>query len=273
MQAPISILPSLFVPHGAPTFILKPGAAGAALAQTGASLPRPRTIIIVSAHWDTDEPMVGFAGRPETLHDFGGFPQALYSLRYPATGCPAGSQTVLEALQDAGFAARRDLQRGLDHGAWIPLSLMFPEAEIPVLPLSIQSHRNPAHHYRLGQALQGLTTQGFLVIASGNLTHNLDDYQRAVMLSGQTPAYVRSFADWFARRLDEGDIPALLDYRRQAPGARQAHPQDDHLLPFFVALGAAGPGPHSRRLHAGIDDFVLAMDTFRFDAQPARSLS
>ncbi len=273
MQPPPQALPSLFVPHGAPTFILKPGAAGAALAQTGAALPRPRAIIMVSAHWDSDEPLVGFAARPETLHDFWGFPQALYSLRYPATGCPAGSQAVLEALQAAGFAAGRDLQRGLDHGAWIPLSLMFPDAEIPVLPLSIQSHRDAAHHYRLGQALQGLGQQGFLVIASGNLTHNLGDYQRALMQSGQTPAYVRTFADWFARRLDEGDIEALIDYRRQAPGALQAHPQDDHLLPFFVALGAAGAAPRSQRLHAGIDDFVLAMDAFRFDAQPARSLS
>lgn len=262
-------LPSLFVPHGAPTFALHPGAAGAALAATAAGIPRPRAIIVVSAHWGSAEPTVGFAERPETIHDFWGFPEALYAMRYPATGCREASDEVLRALVDAGFPARADAERGLDHGAWLPLRLMFPDADVPVLPLSIQSHLGPEHHYRVGQALAPLTRQGFLVLASGNLTHNLGDYQRASMNGGQTPAYVRNFSDWFWSRLNASDLPALLDYRQQAPDAVRAHPRDEHLLPLYVALGAAGEKAQPRRLHSGIDDYVIAMDAFAF--QPAHA--
>ncbi|MEY2633459.1 MAG: hypothetical protein RIR00_2113 [Pseudomonadota bacterium] len=259
-------LPSLFVPHGAPTFALRPGAAGAALAGAARQLPRPRAILIVSAHWDSAQPLVGAAERPATIHDFWGFPAELYRMHYPATGCREGSEAVAAALVAAGLPAQLDPERGLDHGAWLPLRLMFPEADIPVIPVSIQSHAGPAHHYRLGQALAPLTRQGFLVIASGNLTHNLRDYQMAAMQGGQTPAYVGEFADWLAERLAAKDLPALLDYRQQAPGAQRAHPSDEHLLPLYVALGAAGEGAAVERLHAGIADYVIAMDAYRFNA-------
>jgi 4,5-DOPA dioxygenase extradiol len=141
---------------------------------------------------------------------------------------------------------------------------MFPHADVPVIPLSIQVHLGPDHHYRLGQALAPLTRRGFLVLASGNLTHNLSDYM-VVSRSGQpTPAYVRQFADWMWDRIQANDVPSLLDYRRLAPGAVQAHPQDDHLLPFYVALGARADQTAPVRLHAGVDDYVLAMDSFAF---------
>jgi 4,5-DOPA dioxygenase extradiol len=264
MQATTASLPSLFVPHGAPTFALHPGAAGAALSTAAAGLPRPRAIVVVSAHWETAEPTVGFAERPETIHDFWGFPNELYDIRYPATGCKEASGEVLKALTAAGFAARPDFARGLDHGAWVPLRLMFPDADVPVLPLSIQSHLGPQHHYRLGRALAPLTRQGLLVLASGNLTHNLADYRTVSMNGGRTPEYVRAFADWMWNQLQAQDHAALIDYRRQAPGAVRAHPRDEHLLPLYVALGAAGEGAQAQRLHAGIDDFVLAMDAYAF---------
>ena len=256
--------PTLFVPHGAPTFALRPGAAGAALSAAAATLPQARAIVIVSAHWDTALPTVGFAERPETIHDFSGFPAALYALRYPATGCREAAEEVVAALEKAGLPAQRDASRGLDHGAWIPLRLMFPDADIPVIPLSIQSRGGAAQAYRLGQALAPLTAQGFLVIGSGNLTHNLRDYQLAARNGGQTPAYVRQFTDWMAERLYAQDIAALVDYRQQAPGAVQAHPSDEHLLPFHVALGAAGRKPDAQCIHAGIDDYVIAMDAYKF---------
>jgi len=257
-------LPSLFVPHGAPTFALRPGAAGAALARVGTALPRPRAIVIVSPHWDTRQPTVGAAPRPQTLHDYWGFPRELYAIDYPATGCAEASAQVLDALQRAGFAATLDQERGLDHGAWLPLRLMFPQADVPVLPLSIQSQGGPAHHLRLGRALAGLERSGLLVLASGNLTHNLADYQAARQAGGAVPAYVRPFADWIWQRIEAADVPALLDYRRQAPGALRAHPQEDHLLPLFVALGAASGGGTPERVHAGVDDHVLAMDAYLF---------
>ena len=256
--------PVLFVPHGAPTFALRPGAAGAALATAARTLSQPRAIVIISAHWDTATPTVGFADRPDTIHDFWGFPEALYALRYPATGCREAAQEVVAAIQAAGLPVQADPQRGLDHGAWIPLRLMFPDADVPVIPLSIQSQGGAEGAYRLGQALAPLAARGFLVIASGNITHNLRDFQKAGRNGGQTPAYVREFADWMADRLAARDLPALLDYRRQAPGAVQAHPTDEHLLPLYVALGAAGNPAEIQRFHAGIDDYVLAMDAYAF---------
>ena len=260
------IQPALFVPHGAPTFALRPGAAGAALSAMAGALPLPRAIVIVSAHWDTSVPTVGFAERPETIHDFWGFPDELYEIHYPATGCREASEEVVAAIEAAGLPVASDSQQGLDHGAWVPLRLMFPDAEVPVIPLSIQSRGGPEQAYKLGRALAPLAAKGFLVIASGNITHNLRDYHVAAMSGGRTPAYVREFSEWIANRLAENDVPALLAYRRLAPGGAQAHPSDEHLLPLYVALGAGGEKPDARRFHAGIDDYVIAMDAFSFSA-------
>lgn len=258
------LLPALFVPHGAPTFALRPGAAGAAITAAARQLPLPRAIVVISAHWDTAEPTVGYAARLETIHDFWGFPEELYTLNYPATGCREAADEVVAAIRAAGLPVVSDSQRGLDHGAWVPLRLMFPEADVPVIPLSIQSRGGPQQAYALGQALAPLKAKGFLVIASGNVTHNLRDYQLAARNDGQTPAYVRQFTDWLAEHLQARDIPALLDYRRLAPGGVQAHPSDEHLLPLFVALGAGGDAAQVERFHAGIDDYVIAMDAYKF---------
>jgi 4,5-DOPA dioxygenase extradiol len=255
--------PALFVPHGAPTFALRPGAAGAALSRCAASLPRPRAIVVISAHWETSIPTVGLAPRLETIHDFSGFPRELYDIRYPASGCPEAAREVAAALQRAGIEVAFDERRGLDHGAWVPLRLMFPDADVAVIPLSIQPHLGPAHALKVGRALAGLREQGLLVIASGNVTHNLRDYFSASR-SGTTPGYVREFADWIWHRLEQGDTTGLVDYRRAAPQAVQAHPTEEHLLPLFVALGAAGEEFTAERLHAGIDDYVLAMDAYAF---------
>jgi len=263
-MSPSAVQPSLFVPHGAPTAALRPGAAGAALSRAAAGLTRPRAVVIASAHWDTPEPTVGLADRPATIHDYWGFPRELYGIDYPATGCREAAGEVLEQLRAAGFAAAGDSQRGLDHGAWIPLRQMFPEADVPVIPLSLQYARGPAHHLAVGQALAPLAARGFLIVGSGNLTHNLRDYQLAAGKGAPAFDYVRAFADWIWQRLQAGDTEALLDYRRLAPGAVRAHPSDEHLLPLYLALGAAGVGARAERLHAGIDEYVIAMDAFAF---------
>lgn len=259
-----SLQPSLFVPHGAPTFSLHPGAAGAALSGFARRLTAPRAIVVISPHWDTTTPTVGHATRPETIHDFWGFPEALYALRYPATGCPEVAKVVHEALTAAGLPVADDAAHGLDHGAWVPLRLMFPEADIPVIPLSVQSRLGARHHFQLGQALAPLAAQGILIVGSGSITHNLRDYQMAAMNGGKTPVYVHDFAEWLNQRLAAGDIDSLLDYRRLAPEATRAHPTDEHLLPLFVALGAAGAGARAERFHAGIDDYVISMDAYFF---------
>lgn len=263
-MSPSPIQPSLFVPHGAPTFALRPGAAGAALVQAASHLVRPRAVIVVSPHWDSETPLVGAAHKPETIHDYWGFPQELYSIRYPASGCVEASKAVAQALRDAGFVVALDESRGLDHGAWIPLRLMFPDADVPVIPLSIQPQRDPAYHYALGKALAPLAAKGILTIGTGSLTHNLGDFQRAVGQAAPMPRYVREFPDWIWDRIQARDLPALLNYRQIAPEAVRAHPRDEHLLPLFVALGAAAENCWPQRLHAGVDDFVIAMDAYAF---------
>ena len=257
-------LPTLFVPHGAPTFALDPGAAGAVMIDAVAALPTPRAIVIVSPHWDTDIASVGSAETLATIRDFYGFPQALYELAYPATGNVEASHEVSAAIAEAGLPVMEVPSQGLDHGAWIPLRLMFPKAEVPVIPVSVQSHLGVQGAYALGSALAPLVDRGFLVIGSGNLTHNLGDYRLARQNGGQAPAYVHDFPDWLAEKIMQHDISALLDYRQQAPDAVRAHPSDEHLQPLYVALGAAGKVPRVDRLHTGVSDYVLAMDTYAF---------
>lgn len=257
-------LPSLFVPHGAPTFALRPGAAGAALEAQANRLPLPRAIVIVSAHWDTGIPTVGTSDRLETIHDFWGFPEALYSIRYPATGCPEAAEEVVRAIAAAGLPVVRDGARGLDHGAWVPLRIMFPDADVPIVPVSLQSRGGPGEAHRLGRALAPLAARGFLVVGSGSITHNLRDFQIALRSGTGTPPYVREFADWIADRVNAHDLPALLDYRNRAPAAERAHPTEEHLLPFFVALGAGAGSGEPERFHAGVDDYVIAMDAYAF---------
>ena len=254
----------LFVPHGAPTFALNPGAAGAAMSAVVQKLSPPRAIVVVSPHWDTRTPTVSVATQLETIHDFYGFPPALYQLQYPATGCPEVAQEVSTALRAAGLEVVDDSQHGLDHGAWQPLRQMFPDADVPIVPLSMQSHGGPAHAFRVGQALSALAEKNIWIIASGNITHNLGDWQVAAATNGQTPAYVNRFADWVQEKLEANDLSSLLNYRQHSAEGRQAHPSEDHLLPLFVALGAAGEGAKPQAFYRGVSDYVIAMDGYAF---------
>ncbi|MEW9623629.1 dioxygenase family protein [Rhodanobacter geophilus] len=257
-------LPSLYISHGSPMTALQPGATGARLAELAQAMPRPTAIVIASAHWLAHTPLVGGAAQPQTIHDFHGFPRELYELRYPAPGAPALAAHVTELLDHAGLAPRLDPQRGLDHGAWVPLRLLYPAADIPVVPVSIQPGLGPAHQYALGRALAPLRGQGVLLIGSGSITHNLHDFRAGYGVEREAP-YVRPFTAWIEQKLAAGDTDTLLDYRRQAPFAQRAHPTDEHLLPLFFALGAAGDGARAQRIDAGIDLGFLAMDIYRFD--------
>ena len=258
-------LPTLFVPHGAPTFALKPGAAGASLVNLGQTLERPRAILVISPHWETREPCVGSAAHLETIYDFAGFPGELYTLTYPAHGDATLAQRVASRLEEAGYPARIDPHRGLDHGAWVPLRMMYPTADIPVIPLSIKPYAGAAYHYALGQALAPLAAEGFLIIGTGSMTHNLRDYMMCAQMNAPTPDYVRHFADWVDTQLVQKNLQSLLDYRQTAPDATRAHPSEDHFMPFFVALGAAGAKAKAERFFAGVDDYVIAMDGYRFE--------
>lgn len=260
----MNALPSLFISHGSPMTALQPGLAGERLTELATRLTRPKAIVVASAHWLTRSPRAGSGKSHATIHDFRGFPAPLYEIRYEPPGSPALAAEVAGLLDEAGFSAQCDEERGLDHGAWVPLRLLYPAADIPVVPLSIQPEREPAYHYALGRALASLREQEVLVIGSGSITHNLRDLGAGYSDQRQAP-YVAPFIDWIEHKLATGDVPALLDYRRQAPFAEHAHPTDEHLLPLFFALGAAGTRATAQRIDAGVDLGLLAMDIYRFD--------
>lgn len=256
--------PALFVSHGAPTLALEPGPTREFLAQLGAGLARPRAIVAISAHWETPAPVVSTASAPETIHDFYGFPDALYRMRYAAPGAPDVAAEALQLLDAAGLPASAMATRGLDHGAWVPLQLMFPQADIPVTQLAVQPRLGPAHHLRLGEALRPLRDEGVLIIGSGSVTHNLREFG-GHGYDAPPPPWVSSFNDWLACALEAGRQTDLLDYRLLAPHAVRNHPTEEHLLPLFAAMGAAVPGTRPRRLHAGYTYGVIGMDVWRFE--------
>jgi 4,5-DOPA dioxygenase extradiol len=259
----VTALPTLYVSHGAPTLALDPGQTGPALAALGRELPRPDAILMVSAHWETGRPTASTAPRPETIHDFGGFPDELYRMTYPAPGAPDVARRAKDLLDSAGIEADLDSRRGLDHGAWVPLRFLYPAADIPLAQLSIQPRLTPEHHYRVGKALRSLTEAGVLIVGSGSLTHNLYEL-RMGGTKPETEAYAVAFQRWVYEAIDANDIAALLDYRRLAPDAARAHPTDEHFLPLFVALGAAGDLVSARRVNDEITFGALAMDAYLF---------
>jgi 4,5-DOPA dioxygenase extradiol len=257
-------LPSLFLSHGAPSLALEDSPAGRFLDRLGPELPQPRALVVASAHYLAIGAAVGAAERPDTVHDFSGFPQALYALRYPAPGQPELAGEIVRRLRQAGVSARLDPARGLDHGVWVPLLRMFPAADIPVLPLAVNPRADAAWHYRLGQALASLRHDGVLVIGSGGFVHNLGELDWHD--DGELAPWAIAFRDWLTQRLLQGDTAAVLDWQRQAPFALRAHPSTEHLLPLFVALGAAGEAARARHLHDSHQYGSLALDAFAFDA-------
>jgi 4,5-DOPA dioxygenase extradiol len=276
----MSRLPTLFVSHGSPLHALAPGAAGEVWRRIGAELPRPRAILIASAHWETPRPMLTAAARPETIHDFSGFPEPLYRLRYPAPSAPELARRAQALLAAAGLDATLDPERGLDHGAWSPLLHMYPAADIAVVQVSLQSALGAAHHLALGRALAPLAEEGVFIIGSGHMTHNLREWMEKRRSAGMslpslqttpddsslTPVsrYVHEFRDWVDARLRACDVDALSAYRARAPHAARAHPTEEHFLPLFVALGAALVPARAERVLDIIEDGVLAMDAYLF---------
>jgi 4,5-DOPA dioxygenase extradiol len=256
---------AFFISHGAPSMPVTESPARDFLASLGREIGRPRAILMVSAHFQARVPTLGADPNPETVHDFHGFPDALYKLQYPTPGDPGLALEVASSLVQEGLPAEAVTGRGLDHGAWVPLMLMFPRAYIPVVQLSLVRGQGPDYHLRLGAALRGLVEDGVLVIGSGGMTHNLRelDWQGAGP-KGHVPPWVTGFTDWFAARLAAGDLADLVDYRSRAPYAERNHPTEEHFLPLFVALGASA-NRRGRRLHASVQMAALAMDAYSFE--------
>ena len=256
-------LPTLFLSHGSPLHALDAGGAGQAWRSIAETLPKPRAILMVSAHWETSLPMLTGSARLETIHDFGGFPEPLYRLRYDAPGSPELADEAATLLREAGIASSSNGCRGIDHGAWVPLRWMYPGCDVPVVQLSVQPGLGTTHHLQMGRALQPLTRRGVLVIGSGHVTHNLRDWMMSRDALQPLP-YVSAFAEWLESRLASHDEAALLAYREQAPSAARAHPTEEHWLPLYVALGAAGAAAESNRIYAGMEGAALSMDAYQF---------
>lgn len=262
-------LPTLFLSHGAPTLPLESGAVPDFLKHLGQTLPTPKAILVISAHWETKHPIVSAAPHPRTIHDFNGFAKALYQMQYPAPGAPEVADRVVELLADAEINCEVSSDRGLDHGAWTPLILMYPQANIPVTQLSIQPGLNPQYHFELGQALAPLRDEGVLILASGNATHNLRELNAT---EAAPPEWVTQFAQWLDDAILAGKTEALLQYRELAPFAVRNHPTDEHLLPMFVAMGAAGNAVEATQLHSSFTYGVLSMAAYGFESKEAFEL-
>jgi 4,5-DOPA dioxygenase extradiol len=268
----MNVFPTLFVSHGSPMLALQPGSTGPALqAWAGQYIgtQAPSAILVISPHWSTTEPRVSTAQQQKAWPDFGGFPPELYTLQYSPPGAPALAQRVLALLQAAGVPAQGDAQRPLDHGAWVPLRYLRPAADLPVVQLSLQPQLSPAKQFAIGRLLAPLRDEGVLIIGSGSYTHNLYELDGGVQgRVDETPsaAWVDEFRTWLDARIQAGDLAALDAYRKLAPHAQRAHPTDEHLLPLFVAWGAAGEGAKAHRFNQVVTHGTLAMDAYTFSA-------
>ncbi len=259
--------PALFISHGAPTFALEPGLLGQRLRALAPRLGEIRAVLVVSAHWQSRNARVMTTVSPETLHDFGGFPPELYRLKYPAPGAPGLAREAGRVLAADGFQVGEDPERGLDHGAWVPLMHLLPEAAVPVFQVSMPYDLATAGAWRLGRALQPLRDSGVLIVGSGSLTHNLYEVRHN---GSDSEPYVREFAAWVRDAVLSRDTDRLIRYRRIAPHAERAHPTEEHYLPLLVALGAGGAGDASPEvIEGGMTYGVLSMDSYGWGIGPA----
>ena len=260
------MIPALFVSHGAPTLALDPGLTGAMWRELAASLVKPDAVLVVSAHWETSSPQVSAALRPATMHDFGGFPDALYQIQYPAPGAPELASRVGEMLGESGLVVTHHPSRGLDHGAWVPLRIMYPDADVPCTQLSLQTRMGTRYAFAVGQALSNLRKENVLILASGGIVHNLGDLDWRGG-AGKSMAWASHFNDWMAEKIAAQDLESLLDYRRLAPLATRSHPTEEHLMPLYVALGAGygnADAMKPQRIPLGFTYGSLGMDAYLF---------
>lgn len=254
-------MPAVFVSHGSPMVAVQRGPYQDALAAFGQAIT-PKAIIVVSAHWGSGT-TINITGdeRHRTIHDFGGFPSELYELTYDAPGSPQLASRILQTLDGAGWTATITHDRGLDHGAWIPLRLLYPDADIPVVALSVPLRLSPEELYRVGQMLAPLRAEGVLILGSGGIVHNL----RLVNFGNQqadVDPWAAEFDSWFSAAVEAWDMKALFDFAKLAPHARLAVPTFEHFAPVFVVLGAGASPADVSTIYDGIEHGNVSMRSF-----------
>ncbi|MHB8914912.1 MAG: DODA-type extradiol aromatic ring-opening family dioxygenase [Thiobacillus sp.] len=252
-------MPVVFISHGAPDALLKAPDAVACWREIRQSMPSPRAILVVSAQ-EARQPTASLSGAPETIHDFSGFSPQLKRMQYPAPGAPALAERAVALLRDAGIVAELHPNRGLDHGNWVPLSALYPEANVPVAQLSLIQHGSAAQHVALGEALAPLRGEGMLIVTTGAITHNFDWLDWHAPADAKEMPQARAFADWVGTQIDTHDVSALMAYRNTPPGVA-AHPTEEHFLPLFVGIGAAGDDV-SQRYQPRFSYGGLVMDAY-----------
>jgi len=258
------MIPAVFVSHGMPAIAVQPGPTHYFFRGFGQTLGRPKAVVCVSAHWEAVRPLVTAKRTPQTIHDFSG-PPILFEKDYPAPGDPELAHDAVALLTQAGMDAATDPFRGLDHGVWVPLILMYPKADIPVVQISVQTELDPQHHLSLGRALQPLRERDVLVLGSGGATHNLPEIHR-YRIDSRPAEYALEFDIWLEEAIRMGREDALLNYKEEGPSASRNHPYPaEHFLPLLVPLGAAGPGAKGRLLHKAFMYGVLSMAAFAWD--------
>jgi 4,5-DOPA dioxygenase extradiol len=259
-------MPSLFVSHGSPMTAIMDTPAHRWFKSFAQELPKPRAILIATAHFEEDVPVFTADERPEMIYDFGGFPRPLYEIVYPAPGDPDLALKAAHMVNDAGMRTGLVQNRGFDHGTWVPLKLMYPGADIPVVQVSVQHGEGSPHHIDLGRTLAPLREEGVLIMGSGSLTHNLWELsRRRGDVDAKALDWVVDFTEWVAEKVETGDASAIANYRMEAPHAKENHPRDEHFLPLPFAMGAGGANAKGKRVHASYDYGLLAMDAFLFE--------
>ena len=265
-------MPSVFVSHGSPMVALEAGPYQDALAQFGRNV-RPCAIVAISAHWGGGKIIsVTSVQRNTTIHDFGGFPAPLYELTYNAPGDPQLSSHIVRLLQENGFQTASSTDRGLDHGAWIPLQLMYPEADIPVVAMSIPLQLSPQELYKIGQALAPLREQDVMIFGSGGIVHNL----RLVHFTdprAPVEPWAAEFDRWFGNTVEQRQLADLFNYEQAGPHAQLAVPTFEHFAPVFVVLGAVSDPQEVTTIYEGFEHGNISMRSFALleEVSPAKA--
>ncbi|MFC5700798.1 DODA-type extradiol aromatic ring-opening family dioxygenase [Cohnella faecalis] len=257
------MMPSYFFAHGAPSLVLDVHEYTSFLKSFAASMPtKPKAIVLFSAHWEHPTQQVSAVPSYSTIYDFSGFQDELYRMTYPAQGNLALSDEIRTLFEQHGIPSASDGQRGLDHGAWAVLKLVFPEADIPVVALSVNRHLTNEQQYKIGQALGALREKDVLIIGSGGTVHNL---RRVNWRAESAEAWAVAFDHWLREKLEAWDTESLFRYRELAPYAQEAVPTTEHFIPLLLAMGSGDENKRAKPLHRSYQYGTLSLSSWQFD--------